>query len=1337
MSLATLTVSVCLTMALLCGLMAVQFMLRSRIFLPKYTKMPTVCDLLDYATLATDDVIVLKSGCLMSMMELSIPDMSTYSDTKLASCYELCQKALLKLEGNYAIQLDAIRSEANDYAPSLSSKNTVLCDLEDRRKAKFSAEGSFDTRIYLTITYVGDSKQTRLLSGLLSKQFGNKNDKADTLNLIKDFRQRVKIVADSLRLCFPVELLGTEEVTLNESLKPLCAKNAAQAVAAATAATSNSSAAAAANAGLSQDAKAATTAAVVAAQGSARGEAVSADAMSQERKDKTLQEQAGAMDSSGSIDTAAPAATAGDGCATSASNEAAGAEVSAAEVAAAVMQGKNDSVGQVKLFDKAVAEGKYAASRRGKRNVSRLLSVIHECITGKPHMISAPGSRAYLDSLLATEDYISGYTPKMGSKFVCMLSIEGLPSATHEALLNTLATLPFAYRFNTRFVIFDHGKSKVFLMRYRSRWSQSQKGIFSQIFNVESTKVNQNAVDQVKDIDKAQRALDNNEVMFGSYTANVIIYDARINKLQEKAAAAIAAIEKTGMAVRVETLNSDDAFFGSLPGHITENLRRPLISQDVLLDLIPLSLPPRGERYSPNPLYGHNASPLMQVRTVGGSKYLLNLHEKDVGNTLVIGPTGAGKSMLLSELMVNLLRYKGMRVFAFDKGCSFHALTKSIGGKYVVLNNCERMLSPLYHLETEEDMDYAQSFIELLLRETNVECTPEFRYEIKQSLCSLASLPHQLRRLSDLHGLLCNQTLKQALAAYTAEQSDNCILDGNEDTAVSSSITTFECAEVFSRPESFSVPVLKHVFRLIERQLTGAPVAIVVDEAWLMLRDSLFADELLNWFKTLRKYNAFVILATQSLTDLQASEHFENILECAKTRIFLPNCDAVSEALKDAYTMMGLSDQEINLVAAAVPKRDYYFVKGEQRVLFNLMLSDEEKALLSIAGEHCVPSTNAMYNSFGPLFYTQLVDHGDDDDTILNAPAPATQAATAAGQGLPTAASATALEAASFRSSAASEAIGVAAASGAAASIAASSAAVAAGSAAHGFSQGGGFGGVASANEKLALKAAATILKDAAKASNTEPAAPALIVPLKTGEDAPDNAVYGRTNAPREYGREGYSNAYSDRRPTGNGWYSKGQSSSGEYSKGQYPRGEYNKGQYPKNPNGKGWYSKGQSPRSDYVKGQYSRYQSGSARPNGFDARPVDAQGPATFAKGSYSKNANALAAQPMAAATATPAVATAAAATTANPAAAAVVATQATAASPALATAATDAAVAAGTNAVPSVATTPANAAAVGVGGAANQTVIIYKPQKTFGSALMAGAKWFFGSNDNAKPSP
>ena len=141
-----------------------------------------------------------------------------------------------------------------------------------------------------------------------------------------------------------------------------------------------------------------------------------------------------------------------------------------------------------------------------------------------------------------------------------------------------------------------------------------------------------------------------------------------------------------------------------------------------------------------------------------------------------------------------------------------------------------------------------------------------------------------------------------------------------------------------------------------------------------MLQNEHFASELIKWFKTLRKFNVMVILATQSLSDLQSSPHFLNLLECAPTRVYLPNYDANNELLHQTYEIMGLSDAEINQLTTAVPKQDYYFVKNDQRIMVKLELSPEELNLLSFAGDFQVDAINQLYERFGPLFYTHYQD---------------------------------------------------------------------------------------------------------------------------------------------------------------------------------------------------------------------------------------------------------------------------------------------------------------------------------------------------------------------------
>jgi len=101
---------------------------------------------------------------------------------------------------------------------------------------------------------------------------------------------------------------------------------------------------------------------------------------------------------------------------------------------------------------------------------------------------------------------------------------------------------------------------------------------------------------------------------------------------------------------------------------------------------------------------------------------------------------------------------------------------------------------------------------------------------------------------------------------------------------------------------------------------------ILIDEAWIMLGHPAFRDKIREWLKAFAKKNCLVLLSTQSLTDAARSGILDVIIESTATKIYLPNRDARSEEAAALYRQMGLNARQIDIVATAIPKRQYYAV---------------------------------------------------------------------------------------------------------------------------------------------------------------------------------------------------------------------------------------------------------------------------------------------------------------------------------------------------------------------------------------------------------------------------
>ncbi|EHO0169621.1 VirB4 family type IV secretion/conjugal transfer ATPase [Salmonella enterica] len=594
------------------------------------------------------------------------------------------------------------------------------------------------------------------------------------------------------------------------------------------------------------------------------------------------------------------------------------------------------------------------------------------CVTGLHHPVQLPSNPMYLDALIGGQEMWGGVVPKVGRKFVQVVAIEGFPLESYPGILTALGELPCEYRWSSRFIFMDQHEAVKHLDKFRKKWRQKIRGFFDQVFNTNTGPVDQDALSMVADAEAAIAEVNSGIVAVGYYTSVVVLMDEDRTRLEGAARDVEKAVNRLGFAARIESINTLDAFLGSLPGHGVENVRRPLINTMNLADLLPTSTIWTGNANAPCPMYPPLSPALMHCVTQGSTPFRLNLHVRDLGHTFMFGPTGAGKSTHLAILAAQLRRYAGMSIFAFDKGMSMYPLAAGIraatkgtsGLHFTVAADDERLaFCPLQFLSTKGDRAWAMEWIDTILALNGVETTPAQRNEIGNAIMSMHA--SGARTLSEFSVTIQDEAIREAIRQYTVDGAMGHLLDAEEDGLALSDFTVFEIEELMNLGEKFALPVLLYLFRRIERALTGQPAVIILDEAWLMLGHPAFRAKIREWLKVLRKANCLVLMATQSLSDAANSGILDVIVESTATKIFLPNIYARDEDTAALYRRMGLNARQIEILAQAVPKRQYYYVSENGRRLYDLALGPLALAFVGASDKESVAIIKNLEAKFG------------------------------------------------------------------------------------------------------------------------------------------------------------------------------------------------------------------------------------------------------------------------------------------------------------------------------------------------------------------------------------
>lgn len=580
------------------------------------------------------------------------------------------------------------------------------------------------------------------------------------------------------------------------------------------------------------------------------------------------------------------------------------------------------------------------------------LTYLHSTISTKRHRVQVPETPMQLDALLADQPLAGGLEPRLGDFHLRTLTVIGFPTVTFPGILDDLNRIAFPYRWSTRAIMLDKLEATRLVTKIRRQWFAKRKSVAAilreVLTNEQSVLLDSDAANKALDADAALQDLGSDQVGEAYVTATVTVWDADPRIADEKLRLAEKVIQSHDFTCIMETVNAIEAWMGSIPGHVYANVRQPPISTLNLAHMMPLSAVWAGSEKDEH----LDAPPLFYAKTEGATPFRFSLHVGDVGHTMVVGPTGAGKSVLLALMALQFRRYERSQVFAFDFGGSIRAATLAMRGDWqdlggslsddtALMNTVS--LQPLAGIhDTPERAWAADWLVDILVRE-GVEITPDVKEHLWTALTSLASAPVVERTISGLAALLQSNSLKQALRPYCIGGPWGRLLDAEMEWLGDASVQAFETEGLIGT--GAAPAVLSYLFHRIESRFDGRPSLLIIDEGWRALDDGGFAQKIKEWLKTLRKKNVSVVFSSQSLADIEASPIAPVIVESCPTRIFLANERAIEPQIASVYRQFGLNDRQIEIVARATPKRDYYCQSRRGNRLFELGLGHIALAL--------------------------------------------------------------------------------------------------------------------------------------------------------------------------------------------------------------------------------------------------------------------------------------------------------------------------------------------------------------------------------------------------------
>jgi type IV secretion system protein VirB4 len=557
----------------------------------------------------------------------------------------------------------------------------------------------------------------------------------------------------------------------------------------------------------------------------------------------------------------------------------------------------------------------------------RLLNFDDWRIAGKPQSTQYLDFQVVNSNIEAERDHL-----RVGDHFVRILTMKEAIAETRPLVLDRLFKIEGNFYVVTEWTPLSMAKARKEVDKRRRHFNMSKSGFVSQIGS-DPAKTNQRDVliDESKQADienlgECLRALGDGQTL-GDFSLTVVLYSTDLQTINREMGEFTGVFTNADGALFAETYNQLNALFAAVPGNYAQNLRKMYLLNSNYADLSFLFTIHPGEKTNP-----HLRSEYLAVlETDNATPYYLNLHNGEVAHTLILGMTGSGKSFLCNFLLTNAQKYRP-QTYIFDIGGSFQSLTEIFGGTYLNVGQESRdfTINPFSLPESKDNLQFLFSFFRVLIEGNDKRYKLDFKEERKlwEAIERMYVVAPEQRTLSTFSQIIGE--LKDRLHRWTKEGQYGFLFDNVEDTLSFSKFQTFNFAGWGDAPEVLE-PLLFYVLHRASNEIANPEKlatfkTFLLDEAWLFIKNETIRTYIVAAQKTWRKHNAAMILATQSIKELEESGMLAIVAESCPTKIFLANPEMNRQVYREAFH---LNDTEIDIIADLIPPGEMLIRKAQ------------------------------------------------------------------------------------------------------------------------------------------------------------------------------------------------------------------------------------------------------------------------------------------------------------------------------------------------------------------------------------------------------------------------